>query len=186
MRAKKGVANRYAEALVNIMADSGQFEELERQLNRFLAFQSEHPGIREVVEDPSLARADKARFIAETVELLGLGEVLKGLLHLLIHKERFAVLSEIVEEYRAQYKARLGIVEVEVRSVTPLNEGYLKRIDALVRRMTGKATEIRVVQDKSLLGGLVVRMGNTVLDGSVKNHLRRILREMTHTPGLAD
>lgn len=186
MRAKKGVAHRYAEALVNIMADTGAFQELEEQLNRFLGFQSEHPGIREVVEDPSLARADKAKFIGETAELLQLGEVLKGLLHLLIYKERFSILADIASEYRNQYKARLGILEVEVRSVTPLSEAHLKRIDAMVHRMTGKTSEIRVVQDPSLLGGLVVRMGNTVLDGSVKNHLQRILRKITHTPGLAD
>ncbi len=186
MRAKKGVAHRYAEALVNIMADSGAFQELEEQLNRFLAFQSEHPGIGEVVEDPSLARADKAQFIAEAAELLQLGEVLKGLLHLLIYKERYSILADIAREYRSQYQDRMGIMEVEVRSVLPLNETHLKRIDAMVHRMTGKTTEIRVIQDPSLLGGLVVRMGNTVLDGSVKNHLQRILRKISYTPGLAD
>jgi len=168
------------------MADSGAFEELEEQLNRFLALQSEHPGIREVVEDPSLARADKAKFIAETVELLQLGEVLKGLLHLLIYKERFSILAAIAGEYRSQYKARRGVLEVEVHSMTPLSEAQLNRIDAMVQRMTGKTTEIRVIQDPSLLGGLVIRMGNTILDGSVKNHLQRILRKITYTPGLAD
>ncbi len=178
MRAQKAVAGRYAEALANIVADSGEYQGADEELQRFLNVLEQHPGMQGVIEDPSLSRSDKAKFIQEVAELLHLGQTVEGLLLLLVQKERFAALADIAGRYRQIYKERLGLLEVEVRSVIPLTPDQLERVNQLVHRMTGKTAEIEVVQDRSLLGGLVVRMGNTVLDSSIRNHLERIRRSL--------
>jgi len=183
LRAQKSVARRYAEALVNVVADEGDFQAVDEELQRFLAVLEKHPHMYAVVVDPSLSRGDKQKFIQEVAELLELGARTQGLLALLVHKERLAVLGDIAQSYRQQYKERLGLLEVEVRSVLPLSASQLERVDRLVHRLTGKKAEVRQVQDRALLGGLVVRMGNTLLDASVRNHLERIRRSLVSRPG---
>jgi len=160
------------------MADTGNYESADEQLQSFVNVMEQHRGMRGVIEDPSLSRTEKVKFIQEVCELLGLEETLQGLLLLLIQKERFGALADIARSYRRIYKERLGLLEVKVRSVIPLREDQLERISQLVHAMTGKTAEVKQVRDHSLLGGLIVQMGNTVLDGSIKNHLERIRRSL--------
>jgi len=180
---EKGVARRYAKALVNIQGEGGDYGGLDREFALVVKVLNDHAGVEKVVQDPSLARSEKAKLLSEIVQVLGLSEVMQGLIRLLIEKERFGIFREIAEGYRRFYKDRLGILEVEVRSVGSISEEQVQRVDRLVRRLTGKTAEVRLVQDASILGGLVLRMGNTVLDGSVRNHLERLRRSLV-TPQL--
>jgi F-type H+-transporting ATPase subunit delta len=175
----KGVARRYAEALVHIMEDSGDYQELDRELSTLLEIIKEHPATLDVVEDPSLARADKRKFIMELTEMLQFSETMKGLLQLLIQKERFGSLPEIAEDYRRQYKRKLGLVQVEVRSVLKLEDAEMERVRQLVKKITGKTAEIQQVQDPEIIAGMVVRIGNTILDGSVRNQFELMRRNLT-------
>lgn len=95
-------------------------------------------------------------------------------IHLLTSKSREPVLQEIAEQFKLLHDEKLGVVTVEVRTSVEFNYGQEKELRAELERMTGRKVRLQFVIDSTIKGGIVIRIGDTVLDASVRRQLERI------------
>ena len=173
------IARRYASAI---------YEEAERQsktaaVDRDMQLiETSLQGSRELVnffKSPIIAREKKEEIVSELFAGR-IDELTLRFLVLLIEKQREDVFPEIVKAYRELRDRELGIIEADARVAQRLPENEEKSLIAALNEMTGKKVRLRVKEDPNLIGGLVIRVGDTVYDGSVRHQLE-VLREQMDT-----
>ena len=126
-----------------------------------------------VVDNPSIPHADRQA----TTDALLEGRVTGGVLNLarlLTQRGRFSALPSVATEFGRLLNRRNGVVEAVVTSATPLTAGELDAVGARVRAMTGSGVSLRSEVDPGLIGGLTVRIGDQLLDASVRGRLERL------------
>ena len=99
---------------------------------------------------------------------------------MLIEKERIAILPDVLRAYRALRDAEEGVVEATATLALPVSDAGRSQLQEAIERMTGKRVRLRVEQDPALIGGIIVRVGDTVYDGSFSHQLAT-LREQLQT-----
>ena len=97
---------------------------------------------------------------------------------LLVDKRRFALLPVIAEQYREMANAARGIVIADVTTAQPATDAQQKKIAAKLEAVTGKKVELRLHENKALLGGVVVKIGDRRIDGSVAGRLQALQKEL--------
>jgi F-type H+-transporting ATPase subunit delta len=102
---------------------------------------------------------------------LGVGEKAKNTLRLLVRKRRIAAVPEIARQLARLSDEDAGVLRAEVTSAGPLSEAYLGRLRAELEKATGRKVAVSHKQDPSLIGGVVTRIGDQVIDGSVRARL---------------
>ena len=127
---------------------------------------------------PSFSRPRKRAVVTRLAQSLGLSSVARNFLLVLVDHRRTGELSGILEAFQKLVDERRGVIQVEVLSAGPLEQ---RQQDSLVRQleaMTGKRIGLTLKVDDELMGGLVVRLGSTVYDGSVKGQLETLGRQL--------
>ena len=172
-------AARYARAFADVVFSSQlNAVDVDRQLNDFGAAWHESQELREVLENPSFSAEQKVGVLDRLNQRFEMAQVVRNFVAVLINHDRIAAYDEIVAEYRKVMNERLGISEVEVTSARKLDEGERKDMEEQVGRLTGGRVQAKFDEDKSLLGGAVVRIGSTVYDGSVRGRLARLKEQL--------
>jgi len=168
------VANRYARALAEVVAKTGEYSRTLRDLENVLALYRESAELREVCESPAVALAAKVKLMATLGERLGAAPVTLNFLRVLLAHYRMPLLGEIAEAFRKITHDRLGITEVKITSSTELTTPEREALRARFAALTGKRAELEFQLDPHLLGGVVAQIGSTVYDGSIRGELERI------------
>ena len=173
------VARRYAQALYEEAAREQRVERIDEDI---ALVREALEASRELViffESPVISRRKKEAVVealfAERVEPSTL-----RFLHLLIGKKREALFPDVVRAYRALRDEQLGIVEARARVASPLSEDEERVLAQALERLTGARVRLNIEQDAGLLGGLVVRIGDTVYDGSVRHQLASLRERMEY------
>ncbi len=99
-------------------------------------------------------------------------------LHLLLNKGREGVVPEVVQTYQAMRDAQRGIIQAEARAAFDLSEAETKALTKALADVTGKDVRLQVKTDPALIGGLVVRVGDTVYDSSVRHQLGQLRAQL--------
>jgi len=131
-----------------------------------------HDDLRRFLLSPAFTAAEKRETFSLIADRLALAGPLRNLFATLIEERRTDLLAAIAREARRTHRVRSGIAEIEVRTADPLDDRELAGLRPDLERLFGTRLVIRRVTDPSLIGGIVVRHGNTVYDASVRNHLR--------------
>ena len=163
------VASRYARALIDSLAP----DHMVAGLDQLRGFQQvlEVQDARKLLMNPVIPAERREAFIGELARSLGFDARVRKLLGLIVERRRLAVLDDIIEAYQKLLDERTGIVRAMVTAATPLSESDCAAIAKRLEKATGKRVEMAVEQDPSLIGGVVVRIGSTVYDGSVRQQL---------------
>ncbi len=170
------IARVYAQALFEAARDAGVVKPVGRELDDFAAALAASGPLRRVLGDPQIERDTKARVVADVTRD---GQpLLAAALQLMLERDRFAVVPRLCEAYEALAVDEEGVVEVEVVAAVELPAETEKRIAARVGEATGRQVELAVRVDPSILGGLVLRIGDTIVDGSVKARIRQLRRRL--------
>ena len=175
------VASRYARALVDVVlapASGAKPDRVRQDLRSFEQALASSPELGNALASPAVKRPKKRAVIARLAETLELSGVAKNFLLVLVDHRRTAELSGIIAAFERMVDERLGILKVDVASARELNE---KQQAALVQRleaMTGKKIFLNRTIDGDLLGGMVVRVGSTLYDGSVRGQLDSLSRQL--------
>ena len=168
-------AARYARAFADVVA---QFHlgapEVDKQLTDFLASWDESPELREVFSDPSVPIPQKIAVLDAMKGKLKLVSQVRNLLAVLIQNDRIGSVHEIVDEYRKELQSRLGISRAEVITARKLNSEDKAALLEQVSVLAKGQVEATFTQDESILGGVVVRIGSTVYDGSILGRIERL------------
>lgn len=169
----QGVARRYASALFDLARDKGQMDQVDNELGMVIGMIDSNPQFKAVVEDVLIAPEVKRDLFAK----LFVGKVsplVLNFLQVVVSKRREAYLPQMYRVYLDLANEARGIVEVEVRSAVPLPEETAQKLEQNLVSRLGKRVKFQTQVAPELLGGLVVRVGDQLMDGSVRTRLRRM------------
>jgi F-type H+-transporting ATPase subunit delta len=171
------IARRYTQALFQTARKAGTIERVETDLERVDALIRTQPNLLRVLRAPTIPRPRKKELVRRLFES-DLSSLSLRFLFLLIDKRREALLPEINREFRAlSYQAR-NILPVTATVATHLTPEERTRLAEALSRRTGKTVELAEELDPGLMGGIVLRLGDTIIDGSIAGQLRRLRQQL--------
>jgi len=165
------IARRYAKALLLIGKEDGQAEVYKEELQAISSLIDENKALEQALNNPLYDAAGRKKVLEKVIEMLDLTKVTKSFLLLLFDKRRFGFLSSVNEYYLKLADELKGIARASLVSATELSEETIDKIREALSKKTGKTVVLEVEQDQSLIGGIVTRIGDLVLDGSVRTQL---------------
>lgn len=168
------IAKRYARAFFKIAGEENRYEQYAGELERFSILLKENRNLSEFLANPVFAHSDKKAVVETLLTKLALSPLTANFLKLLVDKRRIGILSEIEACYRDLVDDALKKVGVTVKTAFPLTDELTSRLQKGLEGLTGKRVEMTVQEDPTLLGGIVVRVGDTLYDGSIRNQLSSI------------
>jgi F-type H+-transporting ATPase subunit delta len=174
------IAKRYARAFFEIAGSEKRYEEFYYELGRFSAVLKENKSLSEFLSNPIFAQPDKKTVVESVLEKMDISPLTANFLKLLVDKRRIGIISEIEGCYRELMDGALKKVRVTVKTAFPLSGDLSGRLQKGLEGLTGKKVEMTVLEEPSLLGGIVVRVGDTLYDGSIRaqlNNIRNLLGE---------
>ena len=174
------LAKRYARAFFDIAVEEGKIEDYGRELLSFSSIVVQNKALQEFLANPIFELKAKKTVIEELLGRVTMSDRTANFLRLLVDKQRIGMLGEVENAYKELMDKTLKKVRVSVRSAYPLNAELEQSLKQRVADMTGKEVEMTVEDDSSLIGGLVVRVGDTLYDGSIKaqlGNIRKLLGE---------
>ncbi len=171
----QGVARRYAKALFEIGRDSQMLDQLEKDLALVNQTFSEHKEARDVLLHPLIPVEDKAKLV-EGLFKDKVAPVALDFVKMLVEKKREGHLGAIFSEFRILVNREKRVVEVKVSVARQPSQALLDSIKEGLTRVAGSKVDLRVDVDPKLIGGMVLRMGDRRIDGSIRNRLE-MLRE---------
>ena len=177
---KGAVAGRYAEALYEIAVENNLVDRLEEELKAVLGVLEESVQLKKVLFHPRITAAQKKEVLAGLFAGR-VSEVAMNFLGILVERRREAYLDNITGYFTDLADKARNISDVKVTSAVELNDGEKKALTAAMASCTGKKVRLSYDVEPQLLGGVVVRVGDKVIDGSVlarlqnlREHLRQI------------
>lgn len=179
--AELALANQYAKALLEVAQAEGGAQAAEAALGQIAAFASlyrESRDLRMVLLSPVVEHEDKVRVIGRLCDAVGAGRPVRSFLGVVTKKRRLPLLEAIRERYQALLDEAEGIVRAEVRSALPVTDAQRAALEEALRRATGGQVRCGYSVDPALVGGVAVRIGSAVYDGSVQGHLDALRRRL--------
>jgi F-type H+-transporting ATPase subunit delta len=134
--------------------------------------------LRNVLQNPAVSREQKHHLLNAIIQRLGATTILRNLLAVLIDHGRIGHVGDLVEQFKQELDRRLGIADARVSSVRELSSVEKKSLEQQLAAITGKIVRTTYSQDPGLLGGVLVRVGSTIYDGSVQGRLQRMRQEI--------
>ena len=170
---------RYARAFADVIADAHlPHDVVKQQLNDFTTAWQAAADLREVFLDPSFPQAEKLAILDRLNEKMQLAPQVKNFIAVLLHHNRMDVYEEILDEFQKEMNSRLGIAVVEVTSARGLDEQERQALIVKVGELTHGKVEAIFREDSVLIGGVIVRVGCTVYDGSVRGRLAALEEQL--------
>ena len=169
---------RYARSLVDVVMDRGVESEVNSSLELYRSIFAAVPDLLKTFDSPAVPREAKERVLSDLLVRYPADSTTDNFLRILLANNRIRHFAEIVEYYTKALNNRKGILAAKVTSASALSE---KEAGILAGRLTealGKEVKMDVATDPDLLGGLVVQIGSTVYDGSVRKQLDEVKKRL--------
>ena len=168
------VARRYARALIELGEEQKNLEAIVKDFASLAETVDASAELRAVLDNPQISRAARKAVLEELGQKLGVTATTRNTLGLLADHGRLRSIPSIAAELREEADRRSGIVRAHVRSATALSDVYVSKLTAaLEARFHKKVVVVREV-DPALLSGVVTRVGDTIIDGSLRARLNEL------------
>lgn len=172
------LGKRYARALFQLARAGGNIEGIGEELTQAVAA-FEEPRLRRLLLSPAIEKRARLVTTREVVRVLGVSEMVGNLIALLAERDRLPILPDVARWYEQFLDDALGRARVAIRSPAPLRAAEKTDLVELARRLTGRREVIASTEvDADLLAGVVLDVGGTIYDGSVKTQLERLSKQM--------
>ena len=176
------VARAYSEALLQIARERGRVDDVGAEIADIASLVRDHRDVSQFLQTPALEPAAKKQ-VLENALRGQVDDLVLDFLCLLVDKRRIDALGEIAGAYRALADDLAGRVRVQARSAQPLPDDLRARLVVVLRERLSTECILEASEDPELLGGLVLTVGDTLYDGSVRGQLQRIARKMMRSSG---
>jgi F-type H+-transporting ATPase subunit delta len=170
---------QYATALADIALEQGAAEPVKKQLEDFGAAYAESAELRSVLSSPAVERTEKHGVIEKLAARMGASRIVRNFLFIVVDNQRTHLLPEILQTFETVIQQRQGVAEAEVTSAAELTAPQKTQLQQTLERLTGRKIQAKYSLDPTLLGGAVVRIGDTIYDGSVRNRLNQMRARLT-------
>lgn len=168
------IAERYARALAASVEDDVQLDSVLNALEDFSAFYAENKGLSQVLENRALPQSAREAVFREILDLAEGPKVVQRFLLTLFRRGRISGIGDVVSALSEIVDARLKRASADVKAAAELSPEELQRIQSGLEKYSGKTIQMETGIDPEILGGVIVRLGGTVIDGSLRARLNRI------------
>ena len=165
------VSKRYAKALFSLGQEDDRLEQYGNDLIEFTDFCKRNEEFWKVIANPIFAPASRKNILAYVLERSPFSEVVKNFLKLLLDKDRIGDIQAIASHYARLQDDVSAVARAEIVTARPLKDEARKRIEKTLERLISKDIRSEVREDPSLIGGILVKIGDMVFDGSVRAQL---------------
>ncbi|MCK5350867.1 MAG: ATP synthase F1 subunit delta, partial [Desulfobacula sp.] len=165
------VSRRYAKALILIGQEDGQAEQYNAELESVVGLFDTQVDFETALINPLFNKNDRKKVLEAVLAATDLSAIMKSFLILLFDKGRISFLRQIASYYKDLADELKGVVKASIVSAAELSSDAVDKIKESLSKKTGKTIVLNVEQDPSLIGGVVTKIGDLVMDGSVKTQL---------------
>ena len=171
-------ANRYSLALFELAKESNLLISIEKNSNAFLNLISNNKDFNNLIKDPTISRDILINIINKLFENSKLESLFKNFLNFLITKRRFFYIEKILKSFNEICSEKRGELKAEIKSAKELSLEEVNKITDELSNSFKSKIKLNYNYDQSLIGGLVVQIGSTMIDTSIKNKLQQIENRM--------
>lgn len=172
------IARRYATALFELAKEQGALDAAAQDLAVLGSMLANSKDLAMLTANATLQRRDQEKAVQAVADAAQFAPLTKNFLGLLAQKRRLADLPAIIAAVQAEISRHKGETTAEVTTAQPLAPAQADAIAAALKKGLGLNVKLRMIEDASLLGGLVVRVGSMLIDGSVRTKLDRLTRTL--------
>jgi F-type H+-transporting ATPase subunit delta len=170
-----GVAGRYASALFSLALDERQTDGVADALATFDAMIAESPDLERLVRSPVFSAADQLKALDAVLADANIGGIAANFIRLVTSKRRLFFIREMIADYRKLNDAHRGVTRADVTSAIALTDAHIAQLKEALRAASGgRDVDLNVRLDPSIIGGLIVKLGSRMVDGSLKTKLNAI------------
>jgi ATP synthase F1 delta subunit len=170
------IADVYARSLFAVAKEQGKLGEIREQLGQFADALEADRDLQVFFFSPYFSTQEKQEGLRKALE--GADEILLNFLELLIENHRMPVIFRVRRAFEALWEEENKLLPVSVTSAVELDGSTVKEIGDRIAQQTGRQVELSAAVDPDILGGIVVRVGNSVLDASVRNRLDKLRKQV--------
>lgn len=170
------LAQVYARALFEVAKERDQIDEVREQLGEFADAVSADRNLSTFFFSPYFSTDEKKDGLRKSVS--GADEAVMNFLELLLEKHRMPVIGRIRREYDALWREENKLLSVQVTSAVELDEQTVRSIGDRIAEQTGRKVDLAARVDPDIVGGIVLRVGNSILDASIRNRLEQLRKQV--------
>lgn len=168
-------AAAYARALADVVIDSKlDVAAIDNQLQDFASTLGESSELSEVLSSPSFNLEKRVTILDSLNAKMNLGREVRNFIAVLMRNGRLHAFNEVLAEYRREINARSGVADATVTSARRLDDAERREIEQQAATLAGRQVRATFREDSTLVGGMILRIGSTVYDGSVRGRLTRL------------
>jgi F-type H+-transporting ATPase subunit delta len=165
------IARRYAKALLLIGKEDGQTDRYRQELEGVANLMTQHKQLADTIANPLYNAEERKRVFQGIIAKMDLSKAMSSFLMLLFEKGRVSFIVSINDFFQMLADELKGVAKASLVSATKLSAEAIEKIRTALSKKTGKEIVLEVEQDPGLIGGIVTRIGDLVLDGSIKTQL---------------
>ncbi|HXW21142.1 MAG TPA: F0F1 ATP synthase subunit delta [Roseiarcus sp.] len=170
-----GMAGRYALALFSLAQEGRSTGEVAAALNAFDGLIAESPDLARLVRSPVFSAEEQIKALDVILSQAGISGVAAKFIKLVAAKRRLFAVHDMIADYQKLYDAERGVTRAEATVAAPLSDDHVAALKEALREAThGKQVEVKVKVDPTIIGGLIVKLGSRMIDGSLKTKLNAI------------
>lgn len=173
-----GAAERYARAIFELGAEAGQLERLSQEIAEFAASFVELPLLRRALENPVLEEAQRELLLRHLGRRAELSALTVNALLVLLRRRRLGALPAIARRLRSLSDEKNGVCRAKIVSAGSLPETYFTQLRQGLEKALGKRVIVEHEEDPELIGGIVARIGDNTIDGSIQGRLEELRRKL--------
>jgi F-type H+-transporting ATPase subunit delta len=168
------VARRYAKALLTLGKEDGNYPEYGEAISGFAALLQREPELKDALLNPVHSRDDRRKLLLRMIDLLQMPPMVANLLQLMFDKLRLNALDGVAMAYQQLLDVVDNVSRAKVKTAIHLDEATQDRLRQTMEKLTGSTVMMEVEEDPSIIGGIVARVGDLVLDGSVRTQINSL------------
>ena len=168
------ISRRYSKALLSLGQDDGNYKDYGQNLQEFSGFCVDNNEFYQVISNQIFSLEDRKKILEAVLQKSLFPDLIKNFLRLLLDKNRIGAVREITDYYIELTDEISNITRAVIVTAKPVKKEALDNLTNALKQFTSKEVKTAVAQDESLIGGVVVRLGDLVLDGSIKSQLERL------------
>ena len=168
------IARRYAKALVNLAEKEKDLDNAGKNLTAITEVYKENSELRQVLSDTKVSSIVKQEILKDVLNTIKTSKLVDTFSRYLLAKRRIDILPDIERAFNLLLQEKLGRIEANVTAAYELPKETVKKLVNAISSYSGKEVKVNVAIDPSIIGGIVTRIGSTVIDGSIKTHLNKI------------
>ena len=171
-------ANRYSLALYELANETNSLSKIEENSHAFLKLISSSKDFYNLIKDPTVTRDSLNQVIEKITDNFSLEGLFKNFLSFLISKRRFFYVQQILKNFNEICSEKRGELKAEIKSAKNLTQNEINKITQELSNNFKSEIKLNYTHDQSLIGGLVVQIGSTMIDTSIKKKLQQIENRM--------